>query len=85
MKQLLFLIILLLTEALHAQHISTNAIPTLSQLPVNAIHRVFQDSEGYMWYGTVEGLCRDDGYRVQVFRSDFHTPDLLENNIIVWL
>lgn len=82
MRQLLFLIILLLTEALHAQHISTNAIPTLSQLPVNAIHRIFQDSEGYMWYGTVEGLCRDDGYRVQVFRSDFHTPDLLENNLI---
>ena len=83
MKQLLLLIFLMLMEALHAQHISTNAIPTLSQLPVNAIHRVFQDSEGYMWYGTVNGLCRDDGYRVQVFRSDFHTPSLLENNIIV--
>ncbi|WP_175552602.1 ligand-binding sensor domain-containing protein [Dysgonomonas macrotermitis] len=47
------------------------------------IYRVFQDSEGYMWYGTEGGgLCRDDGYTVTVFRSDFHTPRLLESNWI---
>ena len=57
-------------------------IPSLSQLPVSAIHRIFQDSEGYMWYGTVNGLCRDDGYRVRTFRSDFHTPGLLRDNLV---
>lgn len=47
------------------------------------VSRVFQDSEGYMWYGTDGGgLCRDDGYSIEVFRSDFNTPDLLENNSI---
>ena len=39
-----------------------------------------RDSEGYMWYGTVNGLCRDDGYHVKVFRSDIETPGLLEDN-----
>ena len=48
--------------------------PSLSQLPVSAVHRIFQDSEGYMWYGTVNGLCRDDGYRVRIYRSDINTP-----------
>ncbi|MCD8318642.1 MAG: hypothetical protein LUC45_07315 [Paraprevotella sp.] len=57
-------------------------IPGLKSLPVNAIHRIFQDSEGYMWYGTVDGLCRDDGYQVEVFRSDFHHPGRLANNLI---
>ena len=57
-------------------------IPTIDQLPVNAIHRVFRDSEGYMWYGTVNGLCRDDGYHVKVFRSDIDTPGLLEDNLV---
>lgn len=57
-------------------------IPALDKLPVNAIHRIYQDSEGYMWYGTVNGLCRDDGYRIRTFRSDFHTPGILNDNLI---
>lgn len=65
-----------------AQNIAVTDIPTLDQLPVNAIHRVFRDSEGYMWYGTVNGLCRDDGYHVKVFRSDIETPGLLDDNLI---
>ena len=63
-----------------SQNITITDIPTIDQLPVNAIHRVFRDSEGYMWYGTVNGLCRDDGYHVKVFRSDIDTPGLLEDN-----
>ena len=53
-----------------AQSIRLTPIPSLPQLPVSAIHRIFQDSEGMMWYGTVNGLCRDDGYQVDVIRSD---------------
>ncbi len=44
---------------------------TQDQLPVSAIHSVYRDTEGYLWYGTVNGLCRDDGYRLQVFRPGF--------------
>ena len=44
---------------------------TQDQLPVSAIHSVFRDTEGYLWYGTVNGLCRDDGYQLQVFRPGF--------------
>ena len=51
-------------------------------MPVNAIHRIYQDREGYIWYGTVNGLCRDDGYQVQVFRSDFNRRGLLANNLV---
>lgn len=65
------------------QNITVNKIPLLDQLPVSAIHRVFQDSEGYMWYGTVDGLCRDDGYHLKIFRSDQENPDLLASNHIL--
>lgn len=44
---------------------------TQSQMPVSAIHSVYRDAEGFLWYGTVNGLCRDDGYRLQVFRPGF--------------
>lgn len=67
---------------LFAGQVELVEIPGLHRLPVNAIHRLFQDSEGYMWYGTVDGLCRDDGYQVQVFRSDFGHRGLLANNLV---
>lgn len=57
-------------------------IPTLSQLPVNTINCVYQDTEGYMWYGTVDGLCRDDGYGIHTFRNNFLTPELIQINLV---
>lgn len=82
MKYILTFILSFVFYHAYAQNIAITDIPTINQLPVNAIHRVFQDSEGYMWYGTVEGLCRDDGYHVQVFRSDINTPGLLDDNLV---
>ncbi|MCK9159208.1 MAG: helix-turn-helix domain-containing protein [Bacteroidaceae bacterium] len=82
MKNILIIFFFLLFSRLSARNISVTPIPTIGQLPVSAIHRVFQDNEGYMWYGTVNGLCRDDGYQVQVFRSDINTPGLLKNNLV---
>lgn len=67
----------------NAQKIVLSELSTQKQLPMATVFRVFQDSEGYMWYGTEGGgLCRDDGYTVNVFRSDFKTTDLLESNWI---
>lgn len=80
---LLFVILFLLQIQTMAQHIIFTELPTHQQLPVGQIQCIFQDSEGYMWYGTEGGgLCRDDGYTIKVFRSDFNTPDLLESNHI---
>lgn len=82
MKRISLLLIANYCLYLPAVDFSITPIPALRNLPVNAIHRIFQDSEGYMWYGTVNGLCRDDGYRVRTFRADFRTPNLLNDNLI---
>ena len=84
MKKPIFLLLYCLT-ALTLQAISNVRlipVPSLPQLPVSAIHRIFQDSEGLMWYGTVNGLCCDDGYQISVIRSDINTPGLLNDNTI---
>lgn len=58
-------------------------LPSSDQLPTKELLCIFQDSEGYMWYGTAGGgLCRDDGYTVKIFRSDFKNPGVLENNSV---
>lgn len=51
-----------------------------AQLPIHSIHRVMQDSRGYIWYGTVNGLCRDDGYSIKVYRNDYLHPQSVASN-----
>lgn len=84
MKRYCFLLIFSLIEITiqATSNIRITPVPSLPQLPVSAIHRIFQDSEGMMWYGTVNGLCCDDGYQISVIRSDINTPGLLNDNTI---
>jgi len=51
----------------------------LSQSKVNCIH---QDSRGYMWIGTLEGLNKYDGYEFTVFQKDINMPGNLSGNFI---
>lgn len=52
-----------------AQDFMLRSLPTQRLLPSASIHCLFQDSEGYIWYGTDEGgLCRDNGYQIDVLR-----------------
>ena len=41
-----------------------------------------QDSRGYMWFGTQDGLNKYDGYEVRVFRKDPSNPNSLSNDFI---
>src|SRR4249920_2488605 len=40
-----------------------------SGLQSNAINAMLQDSRGYLWFGTTNGLYRYDGYSFKVFRK----------------
>lgn len=58
-------------------------MPGQELLPVTNINIVFQDSKGYIWYGTDGGgICRYNGYDMDIFRSDKDHPELLESNDI---
>ncbi|MBK5722061.1 response regulator [Dysgonomonas sp. Marseille-P4677] len=68
--------------ASHGNQITVKPLPLIGQLPSNSVQRVYQDKEGFMWFGTLDGLCRYDAYRMLVFRSDLNNPELLSNNEI---
>ncbi len=38
-------------------------------LPSSEVHCILQDSEGYMWFGTDNGLSRFDGYSFKNFSA----------------
>ena len=90
MKKRLIIFSILLTsilaiEDIYSQKMSINPLSAIEQFPSRSVQRILQDSDGYLWFGTLDGLCRYDGYRVQTFRSDMNNPNLLTNNEITCL
>jgi len=43
---------------------------------------IFQDSKGFIWLGTEEGLNRYDGYNCKIFRHNPDDPASLSNNTV---
>src|SRR2546426_11512331 len=46
-----------------AQHLPVRRFSVNDGLANNAVRCIFQDSKGYLWFGTNDGLSRFDGYR----------------------
>lgn len=49
----------------------------------NAVNCIYQDSYGFMWFGTYDGLNRYDGYSFKVFKNRINDSTSLINNWIV--
>ncbi len=80
------MVYLLCTLSVRAQHILYSLLPVQEELPTTNVNRVLVDSEGYVWIGTEDsGLYRNDGYSVNVFRSDYLSGTLLQSNFITCL
>lgn len=54
----------------------------LSQSVVNCI---LQDSQGFMWFGTKDGLNRYDGYEFKIFSHENNNPNSLSHGYILSL
>ena len=78
------LTIILSIFALHTlvgQNLFYLSLPNHDQLSSDRVQCMIQDSEGCLWYGTEGGgVCRDDGLKMTVFRSDSQHHDLLGSN-----
>jgi signal transduction histidine kinase/ligand-binding sensor domain-containing protein/DNA-binding response OmpR family regulator len=48
----------------------------------NTVYACLQDSKGFMWFGTVDGLNRFDGYSFKTFHYDDRDPYSLGGNAV---
>ncbi len=48
----------------------------------NNIECIFKDSDGFMWFGTRNGLCRFDGYEINIFRNSSDSNSLSGDRIM---
>ncbi|MES2112907.1 MAG: two-component regulator propeller domain-containing protein [Bacteroidota bacterium] len=65
-------------QSLKFEHIST--AEGLSQINVSSI---IQDSRGFMWIGTRDGLNRYDGYKFIIYNHSFQDDNTISNNQVV--
>ena len=75
---------LISSTALYSQvdEIQFEKISIESGLSQSTILSMYQDSRGFLWFGTFEGLNRFDGYSFKVFKTDPKDPCSLSSNNI---
>ena len=83
-KFLLFLVIAILIafDLLAQSKISFNHLTVESGLSQSAVTCILQDSRGFIWFGTQDGLNRYDGYNFKIFKNDPSDPHSLTDNFV---
>ncbi|MFQ5751901.1 MAG: two-component regulator propeller domain-containing protein [bacterium] len=81
---LILMLLLILATILHAQkrNIKFERFSIEQGLSQNTVNCIVQDSRGFMWFGTQDGLNQYDGYRFTVFKHDPENPNSLSDNFI---
>ncbi len=73
---------LMVASASAQDHFSFNYLQREQGLSNISVRCIFQDSRGFMWFGTFDGLNRYDGYEFRVFRNKFNDAGSLPHNYI---
>ena len=65
-----------------SQHLTFEHIGTTQGLSQSNVICTLQDSRGFMWFGTREGLNKYDGYTFTVFKNNAQDDKSLSNNFV---
>lgn len=60
-------------------------ITSINGLSQNSVYIVRQDSDGFLWIGTQDGLNRYDGFKFTVLRRELENKNSLSNSFITFL
>ncbi len=84
-----------LAVAISPANYSFRDFPLNSELSLPAVHTIFQDSSGLLWFLTTDGLNRYDGYTIRTYKSstenpksinaDYTTGIVEDSNGVLWI
>jgi PAS domain S-box-containing protein len=77
-----FLQLLWLSATAQKQNIKFEHLGTGQGLSQSNVICILQDSRGFMWFGTRDGLNKYDGYNFTVYKNEPDNPSSLSNNFI---
>ncbi len=64
------------------QHLRFEQIAQDQGLPQQNVEAIIRDRQGFMWFGTWEGIARYDGYGFKVYKHDLNNPNSLSGNTV---
>ena len=67
------------------EHYYFKSLSSQNGLSQNTVSAILQDSKGFMWFGTKDGLDRYDGVSFRHFKYDRTNPRSLGNNFVTSL
>jgi signal transduction histidine kinase/ligand-binding sensor domain-containing protein/DNA-binding response OmpR family regulator len=83
-RHIYFALLLAFSTALYSQkqNLKFDHLNINDGLSQNNVLCVLQDSRGFMWFGTRDGLNKYDGYKFTIYRNDAANEHSLSNNFI---
>jgi len=78
----IFLCLLPLFSALVCYSQQTRFIGIEDGLSNNTVTSIYKDQNGFMWFGTFDGLNRYDGNSFKVFKNSYNDESTLPNDIV---
>lgn len=83
---LIFTLIVFFSKQLHSQSLNKKIqfehLSIEEGLSHSTVFSIIQDSKGFMWFGTLDGLNKYDGYSFKVYKSNPFDKSSLSNNIV---
>jgi ligand-binding sensor domain-containing protein/serine phosphatase RsbU (regulator of sigma subunit) len=76
------LLLIFFSDLFSQSHITFNHLTVEDGLSQSSVTCILQDSKGFMWFGTQDGLNKYDGYTFKIFKNDPSDSTTLTNNFI---
>jgi ligand-binding sensor domain-containing protein len=67
------------------RHVRFTHLSTAHGLSQSRVDHIVQDNQGFLWFGTYNGLNRYDGYRFKVYKHEANNPNSLSGVFITAL
>lgn len=86
MKQLPLTVLFFLLVSIHSTYCQTElkgkTIDNENDIPLLMVSSIYQDSKGFMWFGSYNGLYRYDGYELFAYKFDHSDSTTIGDNKI---
>lgn len=62
------------------ENLDFQKLEVLENTSIGNVHAITQDTRGFIWFGSTQGISRYDGYRIKSFQNEKGNPNSIPHN-----